>query len=203
MIDGTTNKTLKRHRLRKRQSSASTAEPAANAYHREGCMKVSRRAAIKGALAVGASTQVIKIPAAVAQPAPIQVGFLTVKTGPLASGGIQMEQGITAFFKEQNYTLGRPQGGSAYRRHRRQSGADADQDAGIGRALEGQCPDRTAGRVRGARDRRLHPLDADADPHGRRRRRHDTAQGQSLAGAAELNFSAAEPSRSAITLPRT
>jgi branched-chain amino acid transport system substrate-binding protein len=68
-------------------------------------MKVTRRTAIKGALAVGASTQVVKIPAAVAQAAPIQVGFLTVKTGPLASGGIQMEQGLTAFFREKNYTL--------------------------------------------------------------------------------------------------
>lgn len=68
-------------------------------------MKVSRRTAIKGALAAGVSTQVVKIPAAVAQAAPIQVGFLTVKTGPLASGGIQMEQGLTAFFREKNYTL--------------------------------------------------------------------------------------------------
>ena len=69
-------------------------------------MRVSRRTAIKGALAAGVSTQVLKIPAAVAQAAPIQVGFLTVKTGPLASGGIQMEQGLTVFFKERNYQLG-------------------------------------------------------------------------------------------------
>ena len=69
-------------------------------------MKLNRRTAIKGALAAGVSSQVLKIPAAVAQAAPIQVGFLTVKTGPLASGGIQMEQGLTVFFKERNYTLG-------------------------------------------------------------------------------------------------
>ncbi len=44
-----------------------------------------------------------------AQAGPIRVGFLTVKTGPLASGGIQMEQGLTVFFKERNNMLaGRP-----------------------------------------------------------------------------------------------
>ncbi len=30
---------------------------------------------------------------------PIRIGFLTVKTGPLAAGGIQMEQGMLAFMK--------------------------------------------------------------------------------------------------------
>src|SRR5207244_3513414 len=40
-----------------------------------------------------------------AQTGPIRVGFLTVKTGPLASGGIQMEQGLTLFLKERNQTL--------------------------------------------------------------------------------------------------
>jgi branched-chain amino acid transport system substrate-binding protein len=69
-------------------------------------VKLNRRTAIKGALAAGVSSQVLNIPAAVAQAAPIQVGFLTVKTGPLASGGIQMEQGLTVFFKERNYQLG-------------------------------------------------------------------------------------------------
>ena len=53
----------------------------------------------------GRGTQVLKVPAAVAQAGPIQVGFLTVKTGPLASGGIQMEQGLTVFFKERNNML--------------------------------------------------------------------------------------------------
>jgi branched-chain amino acid transport system substrate-binding protein len=36
---------------------------------------------------------------------PIRIGFLTVKTGPLASGGIQMEQGLTLYLKERNSTL--------------------------------------------------------------------------------------------------
>jgi len=42
---------------------------------------------------------------AVAQPKPVRIGLLTVKTGPLAQGGIQMEQGLTRFLKDRNYTL--------------------------------------------------------------------------------------------------
>ena len=42
---------------------------------------------------------------AVAQSAPARIGLLTVKTGPLAQGGIQMEQGITGFLKEKNNKL--------------------------------------------------------------------------------------------------
>ena len=72
-------------------------------------MTVNRRTVIKGALAAGVATQVLKVPAAAAQAAPLRVGFLTIKTGPLASGGLQMEQGLTVFFKERNNTLaGRP-----------------------------------------------------------------------------------------------
>lgn len=72
-------------------------------------MSVNRRTVIKGALATGVASQVLGIPAAPAQAAPIRVGFLTIKTGPLASGGLQMEQGLTVFFKERNNTLaGRP-----------------------------------------------------------------------------------------------
>jgi len=72
-------------------------------------MSMSRRTVIKGALAAGVATRVLRVPAAPAQAAPIRVGFLTIKTGPLASGGIQMEQGLTVFFKERNNMLaGRP-----------------------------------------------------------------------------------------------
>src|SRR5262245_1082680 len=72
-------------------------------------MTVNRRTVIKGALAAGVATQVFRVPAAPAQTGPVRVGFLTVKTGPLASGGIQMEQGLTVFFKERSNTLaGRP-----------------------------------------------------------------------------------------------
>ena len=40
-----------------------------------------------------------------AQSGPIRVGLVTVKTGPLASGGIDMERGLEQYFKERNYTL--------------------------------------------------------------------------------------------------
>ena len=73
----------------------------------ENAMTVNRRTMIKGALAAGVA--VLKVPAAPAQAPPLRVGFLTIKTGPLASGGLQMEQGLTVFFKERNNTLaGRP-----------------------------------------------------------------------------------------------
>jgi branched-chain amino acid transport system substrate-binding protein len=62
-------------------------------------MRMNRRDVITGALAAGAAAQVLKVPAAPAQAAPMRVGFLTIKTGPLASGGLQMEQGLTVFFK--------------------------------------------------------------------------------------------------------
>src|SRR5512144_951640 len=42
---------------------------------------------------------------AFAQQKPVKIGLLTVKTGPLAQGGIQMEQGMTRFLKDRNYTL--------------------------------------------------------------------------------------------------
>ncbi|MGZ5033060.1 MAG: ABC transporter substrate-binding protein [Usitatibacter sp.] len=46
-------------------------------------------------------------PSAIAQqnPEPIRLGFLTVRTGALAAGGKQMEEGINLFLKERNYML--------------------------------------------------------------------------------------------------
>jgi Periplasmic binding protein len=40
-----------------------------------------------------------------AQNAAFKLGLLTVKTGPLAQGGIQMEQGAITYLKEKNFTL--------------------------------------------------------------------------------------------------
>jgi branched-chain amino acid transport system substrate-binding protein len=40
-----------------------------------------------------------------AQSEPIRLGLMTVKTGPLASGGIDMERALTQFLKERNNTL--------------------------------------------------------------------------------------------------
>jgi len=43
--------------------------------------------------------------AALAQSEPLRIGFLTVRTGPLAAGGKQMEDGINLFLKERNHAL--------------------------------------------------------------------------------------------------
>jgi branched-chain amino acid transport system substrate-binding protein len=68
-------------------------------------MTVRRRTVLQGILATGASATAIRMPAVHAQGAPFKIGLLTVKTGPLAQGGIQMEQGIAAFLKEKSNTL--------------------------------------------------------------------------------------------------
>jgi branched-chain amino acid transport system substrate-binding protein len=58
------------------------------------------------ASAAGAAAATFKFPApAIAQSAPFKLGLLTVKTGPLAQGGIQMEQGVVTFLKHANYTF--------------------------------------------------------------------------------------------------
>jgi branched-chain amino acid transport system substrate-binding protein len=50
--------------------------------------------------AVGAALATFKFPTpAIAQGAPLKLGLLTVKTGPLAQGGIQMEQGVLTWLK--------------------------------------------------------------------------------------------------------
>ena len=55
--------------------------------------------------ALGAAAS-LSIPLSVqAQADPIRIGFLTVRTGPLAAGGRQMEQGIELFLKERNNTI--------------------------------------------------------------------------------------------------
>ena len=67
--------------------------------------KVTRRKFLAGT-AAGAAAATFNFPApAIAQAAPFKLGLLTVKTGPLAQGGIQMEQGIVTFLKEKNYTF--------------------------------------------------------------------------------------------------
>src|SRR6204780_1875869 len=67
--------------------------------------KVSRRALLAGT-AAGAAAALPRFPApAIAQSEPFKLGLLTVKTGPLAQGGIQMEQGVLTFLKEKNYTM--------------------------------------------------------------------------------------------------
>ncbi len=67
--------------------------------------KVTRRK-FMAATAAGAALAAFKFPTpAIAQAAPFKLGLLTVKTGPLAQGGIQMEQGVLTWLKEHNNTI--------------------------------------------------------------------------------------------------
>ena len=67
-------------------------------------MSIRRRTVLQGMLA---TTAAVAMPAvARAQGAPFKIGLMTVKTGPLAQGGIQMEQGIATFLKEKNGAFG-------------------------------------------------------------------------------------------------
>src|SRR5436190_1534979 len=68
-------------------------------------MSYTRRRFLQTAgAAVGASA--LPFPTSThAQSEPIRVGLMTVKTGPLASGGIDMERGLIQFLKERNNTL--------------------------------------------------------------------------------------------------
>ncbi|HEU4662030.1 MAG TPA: ABC transporter substrate-binding protein [Pseudolabrys sp.] len=66
-------------------------------------LRVNRRKFLAGtAAAAGAAS--FPMPS-IAQNAPIKVGLLTVKTGPLAAGGQHAEEGITAFLREKNFKL--------------------------------------------------------------------------------------------------
>ena len=66
-------------------------------------MTTHRRTVLKGLAATGLASSLSS--PALAQAAPFKIGLLTVKTGPLAQGGIQMEQGLLTFLKEKNNTL--------------------------------------------------------------------------------------------------
>jgi branched-chain amino acid transport system substrate-binding protein len=65
---------------------------------------LDRRSFIAGAVGAATAAALPGSPA-LAQSQPVRVGLLTVKTGPLAEGGIQMEQGLTTFLKEKNFNL--------------------------------------------------------------------------------------------------
>ncbi len=67
-------------------------------------MTVHRRHVLKGLAGAGVGLATLRAPYVHAQ-APFKIGLLTVKTGPLAQGGIQMEQGIATLLKEKNNTL--------------------------------------------------------------------------------------------------
>src|SRR6188472_2467057 len=65
--------------------------------------RISRRKFVAGAAALSGAGA-FPTPS-IAQAAPMKIGLLTVKTGPLAAGGLHAEEGLTAFLKDKNYTL--------------------------------------------------------------------------------------------------
>ena len=65
--------------------------------------KTTRRRFLAGATAATGAAA-FPMPA-IAQSAPLKIGLLTVKTGPLAAGGIHFEEGISSFLKDKNFTL--------------------------------------------------------------------------------------------------
>src|SRR5438876_12284697 len=64
-------------------------------------MQFTRRRFIQ---ATGAAAVAAAVPAP-AQAGPIRLGLMTVKTGPLASGGIDMDRALTQFLQERNNPL--------------------------------------------------------------------------------------------------
>ena len=68
-------------------------------------MNKQRRAVLKGLIGTGVGLATLRAPYVRAQGTTFKLGLLTVKTGPLAQGGIQMEQGVVTYLKEKNYTF--------------------------------------------------------------------------------------------------
>jgi branched-chain amino acid transport system substrate-binding protein len=68
-------------------------------------MRLSRRRLITGIGAIGAVSAIKSTRVAAANSEPIRVGLLTTKTGPVASGGIDMERALMMYLKERDYLL--------------------------------------------------------------------------------------------------
>ena len=64
---------------------------------------INRRNFMAGTAAMAGAAS-LPMPA-IAQQAPIKIGLMTVKTGGLAAGGVHLEEGITCFLKDKNFTL--------------------------------------------------------------------------------------------------
>ena len=65
--------------------------------------RMNRRKFLRSTAAAAAAAA-MPMPA-VAQNAPLKIGLMTVKTGPLAAGGIHIEEGFTAYLKSRNSSL--------------------------------------------------------------------------------------------------
>ena len=86
---------------------------------------------------------------------PIRIGLLAAKTGPLASGGIDMELALTMFLKERDNTLAGRKVELIVADTGRRSGNRAHQGAGVDRKEQRPLRHRPARRLRGAGDCRL------------------------------------------------
>jgi branched-chain amino acid transport system substrate-binding protein len=69
-------------------------------------MTLDRREFMTLLAAAGTVPAVTYAPSALAQGEPIRLGLLTIRTGPLASGGLDVERGFTMYLRERNYMLG-------------------------------------------------------------------------------------------------
>ncbi len=68
-------------------------------------MTISRRQFVSSVSGAGIASMVAPNPIFAQNSGPIRVGLLAAKTGPLASGGIDMELALTMFLKERENTL--------------------------------------------------------------------------------------------------
>ena len=99
-------------------------------------LRTGRRGLLAGS-AAAALTANLPLPA-IGQEKPVRIGLLTVKTGPLAQGGFQMEQGISLFLKHRGNRLA----GRTAERFRLRVRGDGRLSAGVrgrGRPGEGEA----------------------------------------------------------------
>jgi branched-chain amino acid transport system substrate-binding protein len=65
-------------------------------------MTISRRQFVGGVAGAGVASMVVPNPVLAQNSGPIRIGLLAAKTGPLASGGIDMELAMQMFLKERD-----------------------------------------------------------------------------------------------------
>src|SRR5271167_3567980 len=68
-------------------------------------MTISRRQFVSSVAGAGLASLTTPRFAVAQGSGPVRIGLLAAKTGPLASGGIDMELALTMFLKEHDYTL--------------------------------------------------------------------------------------------------
>ena len=165
-------------------------------------MAFTRRSFIQAA-GSGLGAAALGFPVVVrAQTEPIRVGLMTVKTGPLASGGIDMERALVQFLRERNNTLA---GRKVELFVADSAGVPAQARTKLQELVERNRIQVMIGPLaagRSARRRRLHPVAAAPDAVGRRRRGLDPAQPQSLVRSRDVDFLAVRSRRWPTIAPK-